>query len=43
MHGFKSVVLASATLEGIEPASTICKGQLTLGLWPFAQFAALAA
>lgn len=43
MLGFKSFVSASATLEGIEVASMIRKGQLTPGLCPFAQFAALAA
>lgn len=41
--GFKSFVSASATLEGIEAANMIRKGQLTPGLCPFAQFAALAA
>lgn len=43
MLGFKSYVSASATLEGIEVANMIRKGQLTPGLCPFAQFAALAA
>ncbi len=43
MLGFRSFVSASAILEGIEVANMICKGQLTLGLYPFAQFAALAA
>ena len=43
MLGFKSFVSASATLEGIEVANMIRKGQFTLGLCPFAQFAALAA
>jgi len=43
MLGFKSFVSASATLEGIEVANLICKGQFTPGLCPFAQFAALAA
>ena len=43
MPGFKSFVSASATLEGIEVANMIPKGQLTPGLCPFAQFAALAA
>jgi putative transposase len=43
MMGFKSFVSASATLEGIEVANVIRKGQFTPGLCPFAQFAALAA
>ena len=43
MLGFKSFVSASATLEGIEVANMIRKGQLTPGVCPFAQFAALAA
>lgn len=43
MLGFKSFVSASATLEGIEVANMIRKGQLTPGLCPFAEFAALAA
>ena len=43
MHSFKSFASASATLKGIEVASMIRKGQLTPGLWPFAQFGALAA
>jgi hypothetical protein len=43
MLGFKSFVSASATLNGIEVANMIRKGQLTPGLCPFAQFAALAA
>ena len=43
MLGFKSFVSASATLEGIEVANMIRKGQFTPGLCPFAQFAALAA
>jgi putative transposase len=34
---------ASATLEGIEDANRIRKGQMTPGLCPFVQFAALAA
>nr|WP_092780642.1 IS6 family transposase [Jannaschia pohangensis] len=41
--GFKSFSSASATLEGIEVADMIRKGQLMAGLCPFAQFAALAA
>ena len=41
--GFKSFASASATLEGIEVANMIRKGQLMPGLCPFAQFAALAA
>ena len=43
MLGFKSFGSASATLEGIEVANMIRKGQLTPGLCPFAQFTALAA
>ena len=43
MLGFKSFTSASATLEGIEVANMIRKGQITPGLCPFAQFAALAA
>lgn len=43
MLGFKSFSSASATLEGIEVANMIRKGQLTPGMCPFAQFAALAA
>ena len=43
MLGFKSSASASATLEGIEVANMIRKGQLMPGLCPFAQFAALAA
>ncbi len=44
MLGFKSFVSASASLEGIEVANMIRRaGQLTPGLCPFAQFAALAA
>ena len=43
MLGFKSFLAASATLEGIEVASSIRKGQLTPGLCPFAQYASLAA
>lgn len=43
MLGFKSFVSASATLQGIEVANMIRKGQITPGLGPFAQFAALAA
>lgn len=43
MLGFKSFVSASATLEGIGVANMIRKGQMTPGLCPFAQFAALAA
>lgn len=41
--GFESFVSASATLEGIEVANMIRKGQMTPGLCPFAQFSALAA
>ncbi len=40
--GFKSFLPASATLEGIEVANMIRKRQLTPGICPFAQFAALA-
>jgi putative transposase len=40
--GFKSFAFASAALEGIAVANMIRKGQLTPGLRPFAQFAALA-
>jgi putative transposase len=43
MLGFKSFASASATLEGIEVANMIRKGQLTPGICPYAQFAALAA
>ena len=43
MLGFKSFVSASVTLEGIEVANMIRKGQLTPGLCPFKQFAILAA
>ncbi len=43
MFGFKSFASASATLEGIEVANMIRKGQLTPRLCPFAKFAALAA
>jgi putative transposase len=43
MLGFKSFVSASETLEGIEVANMIRKGQMTPGLSPFAQFASLAA
>ena len=43
MSGFKSFVSASATLEGIEVANMIRKGQMALGLCPFAQFASLGA
>lgn len=43
MHDFKSFVSASATLKGIGVANVIRKDQITPGLYPFAQFAALAA
>jgi putative transposase len=43
MLGFKSFISASATLERIEIANTIRKGQLSPGLCQFAQFASLAA
>jgi putative transposase len=36
MLGFKSFVSASATLEGIEVANMIRKGEMTPGLCPFA-------
>lgn len=42
MLGFKSFVSASATLEGIEVANMIRKGQMTPGRCPFALFADLA-
>jgi putative transposase len=41
MLGFKSFAAAAATPEGIEVANMIRKGQLTPGLCPFGQFAAL--
>jgi len=41
--GFKSFPSASVTLEGVEVANMIRKGQVTPGLCPLAQFAALAA
>ncbi len=43
MLGFKSFASGSATLEGIEVANMIRKGQMKPGLCPFAQFASLAA
>lgn len=43
MLGFKSFISASATFQGIEVANMIRKGQFTLGLCPFVQFAELAA
>lgn len=43
MLGFKSLVSASATLEGIEVANMIRKGQMRPALCPFDQFDALAA
>jgi putative transposase len=43
MPGFKSFAAASSTLEGIEVANMIRKGQFTPGPCPFAQVAALAA
>ena len=43
MLGLKSFASASATLEGIEVANMIRKGQLKPGLCAFAQFAQLAA
>ena len=43
MLGFKSLVSAWATLDGIDVANMIRKGQFTPALCPFAQFAALAA
>ncbi len=43
MKGFKSFSSASATLDGIEVAHLICKGQLsTDGQSAFQQFSALA-
>ena len=39
----RGVQVDHATLEGIEVANMIRKGQMTPGLCPFAQFAALAA
>ena len=42
MPGFKSFVSALATLEGIEVANMIRKGQLAPVLCPSAHFAALA-
>lgn len=38
MLGFKSFITASATLEGIEVANVIRKGQITSRSAPFAQF-----
>ncbi len=43
MPGFKAFASAAATLDGIEVAHIIRKGQLTPGLCPFRQFAELAA
>lgn len=43
MLGFKSFASASAALESIEVANMIRKGQMTPGVCPFAQIAALAA
>ena len=43
MLGFKSFASASATLDGVEVAHMIRKGQFTPGLCPFQQFAELAA
>jgi putative transposase len=43
MLGLKAFASASAALEGFEVANMIRKGQMTPGLCPFAQFAALAA
>jgi putative transposase len=43
MLGFKSFASASAILEAIKVANMTRKGQLTLALCPFVQFAALAA
>lgn len=43
MLGFKSFASATATLDGIEIANTIRKGQFTAGFCPFRQFADLAA
>lgn len=43
MLGFKSFDSASATLDGVEVAHMIRKGQFTPGVCPFQQFAELAA
>jgi putative transposase len=43
MLGLKSFLSALAMLERIEVANMIRKGQITPGLCPVAQFAALAA
>ncbi|WP_298855726.1 IS6 family transposase [uncultured Ruegeria sp.] len=43
MLGFKAFTSAAATLDGIEVAHMIRKGQFTPGLCPFLQFAELAA
>ena len=43
MLGFKAFASAAATLDGIEVAHMIRKGQLTPGICPFRQFAELAA
>jgi putative transposase len=43
MLGFKAFASAAATLDGIEVAHMIRKGQITPGLCPFRQFAELAA
>ncbi len=43
MLGFKAFASAVATLDGIEVANMIRKGQFTPGLCPFRQFAELAA
>ncbi len=42
MLGFKAIASAAATLDGIEVAHMIRKGQITPGLCPFRQFAELA-
>ncbi len=42
MLGFKTFASAAATLDGIEVAHMIRKGQITLGLSPLRQFAELA-
>ncbi len=43
MLGFKAFASAAATLDGIEVAHMIRKGQITPGICPFRQFAELAA
>ncbi len=43
LMGLKAFASASGTLDGIEVANMIRKGQFTPGICPFRQFAALAA